>query len=192
MQDHMTLTGVLDQINTAIDGQRVPLGQIIASLEQRGFGPLLLAPALIAMLPTGAIPGVPSLCGATIVLISIQLGLGRTSPWLPAWLRRREIDRGSFERSYRLAKPFTTRVDRFIYPRWRRLTSEPAPRVLAMASALLAVMMVPLELLPFAAAMPASAIAFLGLGLSARDGLVVLVGLAAAVGATLASAWLWF
>ena len=46
-------------------GDTTSLGEVIERFEDRGFGPLLLMPALIALLPTGAIPGVPTLCGIT-------------------------------------------------------------------------------------------------------------------------------
>lgn len=187
MRDYMTLTGVLDELNQAVDGERVSLGQLVAALNQRGFGPLLLAPALIAMLPTGAIPGVPTICALTITLSAAQLALGRRSPWL----RRRELNRQRFDRAYRLARPVTNRLDRLIRPRLVVPVGEPVSRLLALLCCLLAVAMIPLELVPLAAAMPATAIVFLALGLSARDGLLVLVGLAAAVGAIAASLRLW-
>lgn len=192
MRDYVTLTGVLDQLNETIDDDRVPLGQIVESLNQRGFGPLLVAPALIAILPTGAIPGVPTFCALTILLVALQLLAGNRSPWLPGWLRRRQIDRASFSRAYGVARPVTSRLDRLIRPRLLGLVSEPVARLLSVLCVGLAVLMVPLELVPLAAAMPGSAIAFLGLGLSARDGVLVIIGLAAAVGAVTASAWILF
>lgn len=191
MRDYMTLTGVLDQLNQAMDGERVSLGQLVAALNQRGFGPLLLAPALIAILPTGAIPGVPTLCAVTIALTAGQLAAGRRMPWLPAWLQRREIDRVRFSRAFDAARPVTYRLDRFIRPRLAIMVREPVPRLLALLCCALAVLMIPLELVPLAAAMPAAAIALMGVGLGARDGLLIVFGLAAAAGAVTASAWLW-
>lgn len=191
MSDYMTLTGVLDRLNEAVDGDRVALGRLVEALNQRGFGPLLLAPALIAMLPTGAVPGVPTICAVTIVLTAVQLAAGKRSPWLPAWLRRRELDRHSFGRAYKVARPVTSRLDRLIRPRLVVMVAEPVPRLLALLCCLLALLMIPLELIPLAAAMPASAIAFLGLGLSARDGVLIVVGLTAAAGAVAATVWLW-
>ena len=52
-------------------------------MEKRGFGPMLALPSFIACTPIGAIPGIPSLAGATILLIALQILLGRRHPWLP-------------------------------------------------------------------------------------------------------------
>ena len=46
-------------------------------MEKRGFGPMLALPSFIACTPIGAIPGIPSLAGGTILLIALQILLGR-------------------------------------------------------------------------------------------------------------------
>jgi hypothetical protein len=50
--------------------------------------------------------------------------------------------------------------------------------------------MVPLEVIPFAVAAPAAAITLFGLALTARDGLLMLVGFAVAAASTVL-AWRW-
>ena len=65
------------------------------------------------------------------------------------------------------------------------LTTPLADRLVAAACVLVALTVPPLELLPFAAFVPALAIFAFGVGLVARDGVVVLIALllsAAAVG----------
>lgn len=52
-----SLVDLLNQMEDEQEG-KTRLGDVIARFEDRGFGPLLLMPALIALLPTGAIPGV--------------------------------------------------------------------------------------------------------------------------------------
>ena len=56
-------------------------------------------------------------------------------------------------------------------------------RALSLVVVLLAAIMVPLELVPFAAALPALAIVLLALSLTANDGLFGVAGLAVAGGA---------
>ena len=55
------------------NSDKTSLGKVIERFEDRGFGPLLLVPALVALLPTGAIPGVPTICGITLFFICIQI-----------------------------------------------------------------------------------------------------------------------
>lgn len=63
--------------------RRFEFGEFWDVMEKRGFGPMLALPSFIACTPIGAIPGVPSIAGVTILLISLQILLGRRHPWLP-------------------------------------------------------------------------------------------------------------
>jgi hypothetical protein len=64
------------------EGEKVSFESLLFGFGQRSFGPLLLAPALIALLPSGAIPGLSLVTGAIILLIAAQFLFGRRSPWL--------------------------------------------------------------------------------------------------------------
>ena len=55
-----SMSKLLNKLVKEQDGDKVSAGKIIARFEDSGFGPLLLIPSLIALLPTGAIPGVPT------------------------------------------------------------------------------------------------------------------------------------
>jgi hypothetical protein len=65
-----------------------------------------------------------------------------------------------------------------------------AYRGIALLAILLATTMVPLELVPFAAAIPAVTLLLLGLGLVGEDGLVILFALLVMLADVLASLWL--
>lgn len=56
----------LNIVKNDVKGRDIAFGDVAQSLNHRGFGPLLLAPALITILPTGAIPGVPAISGLFI------------------------------------------------------------------------------------------------------------------------------
>jgi hypothetical protein len=56
------------------------------------------------------------------------------------------------------------------------ITNNIVNRLIALVAALTAQLMIPLELVPFAAALPALAIICLGLSVSTEDGLMTLVG----------------
>ena len=61
MSDALNLTDVLNKIHKSEDGDKIKVEQILDTFKHRGYGPLLLVPALISILPTGAIPGVPAI-----------------------------------------------------------------------------------------------------------------------------------
>lgn len=62
-----TIADFLDEMYDE-NSDKTSLGEVIERFDDRG-GPLLLAPALVALLPTGATPGVPTICGITMFFI---------------------------------------------------------------------------------------------------------------------------
>lgn len=170
--------GLTDTLQRVLDAgeEQVRVGDVVEALQSRGFGPLILAPALLVLLPTGAVPGVPSLMAVLIVLVAVQRLLGRRHPWLPQRLRAFGIERARFQRGVERLRPHTERIDRYTDARLAWLTRDTGTRLSAALCVLLAVSMPPLELVPFAAALPALAIALFALGLAASDGLLVAIG----------------
>ncbi len=84
MAEQLTLQQVLGEIDEqAEQADSVTIDELVQHFQSRGFGPLIMFPALIAGLPTGAFPGVPSIFGLCIALISLQLVWGKQYPWLP-------------------------------------------------------------------------------------------------------------
>jgi len=177
MSQHTTLTALLQTLEADGEGARLSLGEVLAVIGERGYGPLVLILALIAALPTGAVPGIPSVCGISIALVSIQLVFGKRYPWLPKRLKRMSIERRHYSRVADRITPWTRRLDRLVQPRLAWLTAGIATRIIGLACVGLGLCMIPLEVLPFAAAAPATAIAMMGMGLTGRDGAWVLVGL---------------
>lgn len=187
-----TLTGVLSQMCSSTDGSKISFADILETLDQRSYGPILLLPALIAVAPTGAIPGMSLITGAIIFAVALQLFLGRTSPWLPERFASFSFSRDRLVGVIDKSKTYTRWVDKILQPRLTGLVSFPANRIVALVCMIMALTMFPLALLPFAVAIPGTSIALLALGLTARDGLVVLLGFicsAAALG--LLAYWAW-
>lgn len=175
------MTDLLDRLEQETHGERLSLAEVLRIIGNRGYGPLLLVVSLLAILPTGVIPGLPSICGLSIVLIASQLAWGRRFPWLPRRMRRLSIERQRFVETAHRIKPVTRRLDRFVKPRLTILISGAAARGLAVVCIMLGLLMIPLELLPFAVIAPGSAVALIGLGLSGHDGLWVIVGILPAI-----------
>lgn len=192
MAELTNLTGVLDNLDNKASEDRITLDNMVESIGNRGYGPLILAAALIEILPTGAIPGVPTIMALLIIIFSGQMVTGRQAPWMPQKLRNKGIEREKFEQARKKAKPVTTRIDRVLKPRLDRLVTPTAARIVGIACILLAMTMPPLEVVPFMSSLPALAIAFFAVGLCARDGLVILLGFIVAVlGSLFAVNWLF-
>jgi len=171
----LALTGTLEALNDETTGEEVSVVDVVEALNSRGYGPLLIGPALITILPTGAIPGVPAVCALLIIFISAQILIKKSHPWLPKKLRDFNFKREKLLSALNKAKPYTQKVDKLIYPRIRFLTGDAAKPVIAISSILLSLAIIVLGFIPFLAALPAAGILLLGLGLSGRDGLFVIL-----------------
>jgi hypothetical protein len=179
------LEALLDAIErtTKKDGPKVTVGEMLETVGERSFGPLLTVAGVLGMSPLSAIPGVPTTLAVIVLLIAGQLLIGRDTIWLPRFLLRRSVSADKLERAVRLLRRPLHAIDRLVKPRLAVLTTPLADRFVAAICVLLALATPPLELLPFVAFIPSTAIAFFGVGLVARDGLVILIGLALTGGA---------
>ena len=164
------------------NSDKTSLGKVIERFEDRGFGPLLLVPALVALLPTGAIPGVPTICGITLFFICIQVAIGQKSPWLPRTLKEKEVDSDKLESAIDKAKPYVRKTEKLLKPRLTFLSDTPAKNVVAAYCAIAALCMIPLEALPFAVALPAFALCITALGMTNRDGVFLTIGMTLQLG----------
>lgn len=187
----MGLTDILVMLANEPQEEQLSLPTLVNTMQGRGFGPLLLVPAILVLLPTGAIPGVPTLYATLIVLVAGQLVAGKRSPWIPKRLRRVHFEREQFRDMVDKVRPWTRRIDKLLKPRLQWLTLAPFNRVGALLCLLVAATMVPLELVPFAAAVPALIILLYALALSAHDGVLALTGLAVMITAAVAAVHFW-
>ncbi len=170
-------------------GGEVTVGGVIDKVGARGHGVTLLVPGLVGVTPLGGIPGVPTIIGLVVALLSIQLLIGRSALWLPGVLSRRGVASGRVSDAVaRLRKPASW-IDRIFGRRLEALTGTAAERVAAALCLVFACLLPPLEVVPFAALIPFAAIALLGLALTLQDGILMLVAFAAS-GAALYGIWI--
>ena len=162
----------------ASDG-KVSLGEIRDAIGGRAYGPLLFIAGVITVTPVSAVPGVPSLLGFTVVLIAGQMLVGCKQVWLPRWLLRLRVRSASLEKGARSARRPAQALDQMLRPRITAMTEGLGRRGVALACITVGLLTPPLELIPFSTALSGGIIAVFGLGLTARDGWVVLLALAA-------------
>ncbi|WP_425400845.1 exopolysaccharide biosynthesis protein [Aeoliella sp.] len=179
------LAEVVDQFEEKAkdEDETVTVREALDAFEGRTFGPLLILPALVALAPPlGMIPGVPTTMGVIVILIAGQYLAGRTHPWVPAFIGERSVNRDKVLKAASKSRPWAKWVDGFIGKRLQVLVEGPMEHVVAGLCILLALTMPVAELLPGLAAVPAAAILFLGLAITARDGLLGLLGILISVG----------
>jgi hypothetical protein len=181
------LEDLLDELSETAktSGKKITAGEIYEAVDARTFGPLLLTAGLLGLTPISTVPTAPTTLAVVVALTAGQMVLGRKTLWLPRWILRLSVDADKLQVAVEVARKPARAVDRLLRPRLQVLTSGVAARVAALACLIVAFITPPLELVPFATFLPASVISVFGLGLVARDGLLVLVaicGTAAALG----------
>ena len=180
MSDHDPLLQTLDAVREQTESDVTCFGDIVDAIEERGYGPLIMVLSAFVILPTGAIPGVPAVVGVALLLIAGQLLWGRDAPWLPQWLRRFEIDNDTLNSATDAARPWAERLSALLRHRLSVLTNGPvANRVVALCVVAASLALIPLGFIPFIPMALGAALFLLGLGMTARDGLVIALGYAA-------------
>lgn len=167
--------------------ERVALGEIVSTLNERSYGLLLILFALPNLVPI-YLPGLSAVLGLPLAFIALQMILGRSRPWLPQAFLQRSISREDYARVIGKALPALVRVERVLKPRLSFLTVAAAERLIGgfcLVLSLLLVLPIPLTNIPLA--LP---LALFGLALVERDGLCALaatvLGLGAVTFATIA------
>lgn len=174
-----TLSGLIDDLcELGHDGERVSVNCIREQIGRRSFGPFILIPALIEISPIGGIPGLPTGIALIISLFAVQLLMGRDHLWLPDFIEHRSVSGARFARAMARIRKATRWIDHVLKPRLRWATRPPWVYFAAVMCIALCATVPVLELVPFASTAPMAAIALFGLGLLARDGVVMLLGFA--------------
>jgi hypothetical protein len=171
------------------DSERVTFREILTQLRHRAFGFTLLIFALPCCLPMP--PGIPTICGVAIVIIALNLIGARQRLWLPGAIADKSVARADLKRMVDRMTPYLARLERICKPRLAIVT-EPVGKILIgiVIFVLGAVMILPI---PFLGNMPPGfAASVIAIGMTERDGLIVLIGTLVSVAAiALASVATW-
>src|SRR5258706_12953859 len=139
--DELATSSILIQLVRDFPGDRLTMGDIVAALQDRAFGLLMLLLALPNCPPMPGIPFVSTVTGTPLAFFAGQLALGHHTPWLPKRLLRQSIGRAQLLRALLAIAPYVRRVERLLKRRLPRLATGPGERVAAAAAFVLAVIL---------------------------------------------------
>lgn len=179
------LESLLDRVDqlTYINGE-ICLEDLVKVVGTRWFGPLLMIPGLVMVVPgVGDIPGVTALMGLVVLLLSVQAIFDRSRVWLPRWLARRNVSEGKVRRATKWLRRPARFVDRLTRRRLTWAVKHSSIYVIAAVCILIAAMTPLLELIPGSASLAGAAITNFGLALLAHDGLIALLAISCSLGA---------
>ncbi|MCR9294732.1 MAG: exopolysaccharide biosynthesis protein [bacterium] len=157
----------------------VTVGKILDEIAHRGFGPLLLVPALMSISPVGAIPGMSVVSGSLIVILAVQMLLNFQHPWIPNKLESIQIPRKKLDSAVGRLRPWAKRISLWLRPRWEIVFERPLYYLAPMVMVVLALMYFPLALVPMGVFLPGVANTLFAVGLTVRDGLLMTLGFVA-------------
>lgn len=189
--DPNPLTETLDLVeNEAASLLKISIGDILIALNHKGFGPLMMFPALVVLLPTGAVPGVPAFCGISLCLFSSQVIMGRHYPWIPDRIKNLSIKRKKLMAIVERTRPVASFVDRFISARLPFLSTHTVNFIIAIICIVLGVFMIVVGFIPFLPSILALPVLLFALGTTAKDGVMILAGFAFTVAAFIFVLWM--
>jgi len=166
------LSEVLEEIALDPMRDRISIADLIAAMDGRAFGALLLIFALPNVLPTP--PGTSGILGLPLIFLAAQLMMGR-KPWLPAFIATRSMERSAFATLVGKMTPILGRAEKLLVPRLAFMITPAAQKGLGAALLILAlVLALPI---PLGNMLPALAMTIISLGMLERDGLWVGIGL---------------
>lgn len=166
----------------SFSGRDIRIGEILEHMGARGFGFTYILFGMLA----AALPAVLcSLMSMPVLLFSAQQMAGLKRPLMPAKFDGRTYPADTIRNALLKAAPWLDRLERFSRPRWPVLAGDAANRIAAMVCFLMAlIILIPG---PFTNTPPGMAIALIGLAMTSRDGLLMLLSLLASVAAVFIS-----
>jgi hypothetical protein len=155
------------------DEERVTFGDVLLRLRHRALGFALLIFALPCCLPMP--PGVPTICGVAIVIIALNLITARQRLWLPKAIAGKSIARADLQRIADRVAPYLERLERICKPRLPIVTDTVGKILIGLVILVLGfIMILPIPLLGNMP--PGFAASVIAIGMTERDGLIVLIG----------------
>jgi hypothetical protein len=170
------ISDMLTHTITLIDGKSVTLRDLIGRIGEQGFLLLCALLTLPFLLPV-SIPGVSTVFGVAILLISLAITFNRL-PWLPSQILDRELEADKLVPVLERGVKIVSRIDPYVQPRLLMFSTGAVINrfngAVLMFSALL--LMLPLGFIPFSNTLPGVAILLMSIGMVQRDGALVVAG----------------
>lgn len=181
-----SVTDIVERMERAASDDKVHVRDVVATLGEASFLPVLMAPALAVVSPLSGVPLFSSICGLTIALVSAQLLFNRDHLWLPDWLMRRRIRAGSLKTATQWLRKPARFLDRHSKERLSLFVRRPFKWITQAACLCCGLAMPFLELVPFTSSILGFAVTLFALSLLVRDGLIAAVAFAVVGGAIFA------
>lgn len=177
-QPLQSLEQLLDRIGELLrDHERVSIAMVVESIGSRSFGPLLMLIDITLFSPLSGVPGMSLFMASFVLLVAVQMLIGKRHFWLPHYILDRSVEHGKLQKALDwLSKP-ARGIDRVLKPRLTFLVHNGGSYGIAALCVVVGLCMPFMELVPFSSSAAGLALLALGLALVVYDGLLVLLAL---------------
>jgi len=163
---HLTLSEELQSL-LSTEGDSLSVAQLVERVGDRGFGLLLLVLALPSALPVPA-AGYSVPFGMLLVVLALQMLLGKTRPVFPKRLEQLTLSRSTAEKLLKGTAWIFKRLEWIVRPRMRWVGQRGGLTLMGgLVLAMAILMMIPI---PMTNTFPAFVIFLIGVGLTEEDG----------------------
>ncbi|MBM3579466.1 MAG: exopolysaccharide biosynthesis protein [Alphaproteobacteria bacterium] len=172
-QHKIITTQVIEDVVNSTSSDRVPIRDLVYAMESVGFGLVMMIFALAITIPTP--PPLPSIISVPLIVFSLQMMLGYSSPKLPKRFADLTVKRSVLATLVNKSAPYIRKIELILKPRLAFMTTKTAERLIGFFSLLFSsFILLPIPLSNF---IPGLGILITSFGLLGKDGLVVLLGI---------------
>lgn len=179
------LESLMTSLCERTEGETVTVRDLLDAVGRRSYGPILLLLGFISVSPLTLIPGATWLVALVTLLISLQIVVGKKFPWVPRRFLDFQFKRKHLVDGVSAGRKYAQMIDQYLKPRLTILTAPLFAQLIGLICVAASLITIPLGLFPFGPVLPGLTILLFGLGLTARDGVFLLLAGAALTGAVL-------
>lgn len=173
-QNNATLNDMLLELGDVTSGNKITLNEIVETLGSRSYGFLFIIMALLTLLPTWLIPGVPILVTIITCLIAGQMFRGEDAASVPAIVGGVSFSRKLIKKLLDAYEPHREKIEQYVHPRMPELFTPEVSRIVAGVAMFYAISLLPLMFVSWAVMIPSAALIVMGAGIMVRDGWLLL------------------
>jgi hypothetical protein len=131
------ISRIVAEVALRCPGEEITLGEMAEAFGDRAFGLLILLLCLPSLLPLMA-----SVFGLPMLILGVQMGMGRRVPKLPGFIARRGIRRSDLLRLSGASSKWLRHVEQYVKPRPGFFTSPIGDRLFGWLTAYVAIMLI--------------------------------------------------
>ena len=131
------ISRIVTEVAATFPGERISLGEMAEAFGERAFGLLILLLCLPSLLP-----GMASVFGLPMLILGLQMGLGRQVPQLPRFMAKQTVKRTDLLRLASASSRGLGYIERFVRPRPGRFTTPLAERAVGWLTVYSALMLI--------------------------------------------------